>query len=46
MEPELMALALAGGPAAIVTGMVLLFLRPVRAAVIEWIKGNTKRIED
>jgi hypothetical protein len=47
MEPELMALAMAGGPAAIITGMILLFLRPVRTAVIEVLKvystGTYKR---
>lgn len=41
MDEELMQLALVGGPATIITAMILLFLRPVRTAVIDWLKGKT-----
>ncbi len=42
MEPELIALATNSGPAAVITAMILFFLRPLRAAVIEWFKKATE----
>lgn len=45
MEPELISLAVNGGPAAIITAMILWFLKPVRAAAVGWLKSHTKEKE-
>jgi hypothetical protein len=40
----IMQLATGGGVAAIITGMILVFLWPVRTAAIDWIKSKTPQI--